>query len=74
MRQLVRRFFRQRSALLGLFIIGSLVLVAIFAPVIAPYEPTEVLIGKEDVSKRESPCMARVFPCVWGSLRSPWPL
>nr|WP_290669663.1 ABC transporter permease [Ardenticatena sp.] len=57
MRQLVRRFFRQRSALLGLFIIGGLVLVAIFAPVIAPYEPTEVLIGKEDVSKREAPCI-----------------
>lgn len=57
MRQLVRRFLRQRSAMLGMFIIGALVLIAIFAPVIAPYEPTEVLIGKEDVSKREPPCI-----------------
>ncbi|RME09996.1 MAG: ABC transporter permease [Ardenticatenia bacterium] len=57
MRQLVRRFLRQRSAMLGMFIIGTLVLIAIFAPVIAPYEPTEVLIGKEDVSKREPPCI-----------------
>jgi len=30
---------------------------AVFAPVIAPYGPSEVLIGKEDVKKREAPCI-----------------
>jgi len=31
--------------------------VAIFAPWIAPYDPTEVLIGKEDIRKRADPCI-----------------
>lgn len=53
----LRRLFRQRSAQVGLFILITLVLVAIFAPVIAPYEPTQVLIGVEDVGKREAPCI-----------------
>lgn len=53
----LRRILKQRSAIVGLSILGFLVLVAIFAPVIAPYDPVEVLIGKEDVKKRESPCI-----------------
>ncbi len=57
LRRTVRQFMRQRSALVGLFIIGTLTLTAIFAPVIAPYDPTQVLIGVEDVRKREPPCI-----------------
>lgn len=53
----IRRLFRQRSALVGLSLLTFLVLVAIFAPLIAPYEPTQVLIGVEPVSKREAPCI-----------------
>ncbi len=53
----LRRLFRQRSAQVGLFILIILVLVAIFAPLIAPYEPTQVLIGVEDVGKRQAPCI-----------------
>jgi ABC-type dipeptide/oligopeptide/nickel transport system permease subunit len=34
-----------------------LVLIAIFAPVIAPYEPEQVLIGVEPVKKRQAPCI-----------------
>ena len=52
-----RRLFKQRSAIFGLSILTVLVIVAIFAPVIAPYDPSEVLIGKEDVKKREPPCI-----------------
>ena len=52
-----RRLFRQRSAQVGLVVLGILFFVAIFAPLVAPYDPTEVLIGKEDVKKRESPCI-----------------
>lgn len=52
-----RRLFRQRSAQIGAIVIGFLIFVAIFAPVIAPYDPTEVLIGKEDVRKRAAPCI-----------------
>jgi ABC-type dipeptide/oligopeptide/nickel transport system permease subunit len=53
----LRRIFRQRSAIIGGSILFFLILVAIFAPVIAPYDPEEVLIGKEDVKKREGPCI-----------------
>jgi peptide/nickel transport system permease protein len=52
-----RRLFKQRSALIGLFLLGILVFVAIFAPIIAPYDPQEVLIGKENVRKRDAPCI-----------------
>jgi ABC-type dipeptide/oligopeptide/nickel transport system permease subunit len=48
---------RQRSAVIGGSILIFLVLVAIFAPLIAPYDPEEVLIGKEDVRKRDAPCI-----------------
>jgi ABC-type dipeptide/oligopeptide/nickel transport system permease subunit len=53
----LRRVFRQRSAQVGLVIIIGLLLVAIFAPVIATHDPTRVLIGVEDVKKRTAPCI-----------------
>jgi ABC-type dipeptide/oligopeptide/nickel transport system permease subunit len=53
----IRRLFKQRSALFGLSVLVVLVIVAVFAPVIAPYDPAEVLIGKEDVKKRAAPCI-----------------
>jgi ABC-type dipeptide/oligopeptide/nickel transport system permease subunit len=53
----IRRLFKQRSALFGMSILSVLIIVAIFAPVIAPYSPEEVLIGKEDVKKRQPPCI-----------------
>jgi peptide/nickel transport system permease protein len=53
----LRRLFRQRSGIAGLVLLGILLLLAVFAPVIAPYEPNEVLIGKEEVQKREKPCI-----------------
>lgn len=53
----LRRILKQRSAIVGLSILTFLVLVAIFAPLISPYDPVEVLIGKEDVKKREAPCI-----------------
>ncbi len=52
-----RRLRRQRSAQVGGAILLALVFIAIFAPVLAPYDPLEVLIGKEDVRKREAPCI-----------------
>lgn len=52
-----RRLAKRRSAIAGMAILGTLVLVAIFAPVIAPYSPTEVLIGKEDIKRRAPPCI-----------------
>lgn len=58
----LRRIIRQRSAIIGGSILLLLVLVAIFAPVLAPYDPNFVLIGHEDVRRRESPCI-HLFGC-----------
>ena len=52
-----RRLFQRRSAVVGLAILGLLIGFAILAPWIAPYDPQEVLIGKEDVGPRDPPCI-----------------
>jgi ABC-type dipeptide/oligopeptide/nickel transport system permease subunit len=53
----MRRIFRQRSAILGMVILGFLILIAAFAGVLAPYDPEKVLIGVEPVKKRDAPCI-----------------
>lgn len=53
----LRRILKQRSAKIGLVILGILILIAIFAPLLAPYEPTLSLIDIEDVAKRQGPCI-----------------
>jgi len=61
----VRRLFRQRSAITGMIILGMVFFAAIFAPLLAPYPPNQVLIGTEgheDVRKREDPCI-HAFGC-----------
>lgn len=52
-----RRLFRQRSAIIGLILLAILLISAVFAPLIAPYDPIKPLIGIEDVSKRQGPCI-----------------
>lgn len=56
-RMIFRRFITRKISIAGLILVGMMTLVAIFAPVIAPYDPYEVLIGKEDVSRFEAPCV-----------------
>ncbi len=58
----LRRIFRQRNAMVGLGLITFMVLIAIFAPLIAPYDPLQVLIGIEDIKKRTDPCIHLVNP------------
>jgi len=53
----LRRLFRQRSAVAGGTILLLLILIALFADVIAPYGPTDELIGKEDITRRAGPCI-----------------
>jgi peptide/nickel transport system permease protein len=49
---------RQRSAVVGLVILLFLVLVAIFAPLIATHDPGRSLLGVEDsVTRRAAPCI-----------------
>ncbi len=54
-RDILRRLLRNRSAQVGLAMLGFLLLIAIFAPVIAPYDP----IGFNDPSGK-----TRTPPCV----------
>jgi len=49
-----RRFLRHRSAQVGLAILSLLALIAIFAPYIAPYEPTQILKTEK---RRSAPCV-----------------
>ncbi len=53
----LRRLFRQRSAIVGGILLSILIFTAIFADFIAPYDPTDVLIGDEDIKKRQAPCI-----------------
>ncbi len=52
-----RRFFKRKSALVGLVILGVLVFISLTAQWIAPYSPYQVLIGVESVKRREKPCI-----------------
>jgi ABC-type dipeptide/oligopeptide/nickel transport system permease subunit len=52
-----RRFRGRKSGMIGLAMVTALILMAIFAPLIAPYPPNQVLIGKEDVGNRDPPCI-----------------
>jgi ABC-type dipeptide/oligopeptide/nickel transport system permease subunit len=50
----LRRFVRHRSAQVGMIILGSLILVAIFAPLLAPYDPIKPI---RTVKRRAPPCI-----------------
>ncbi len=53
-REALRRLFHHRSAQVGMVILAIMVLIAIFAPLIAPYDPTEIL---DNVKRRAAPCI-----------------
>ena len=57
-----RRLFRRKSALVGMVILGLLVVIALTAQWIAPYNPYTPLIGVEPVTMREAPCI-HLFGC-----------
>jgi peptide/nickel transport system permease protein len=57
---LVRDLFRHRSAVLGMILIGFLVLVALFASVIATHDPLQSMIGQPG----EVPPLPRKAPCI----------
>jgi ABC-type dipeptide/oligopeptide/nickel transport system permease subunit len=62
-RDTVRNIVRQRSALIGLSILLTLFLIAIFAPFIAPFNPDTSMIDLGEAGKRgASPCI-HLFGC-----------
>ncbi len=59
----MRRFRERKSGMIGLGIIVGLILVAVFAPLLAPFEPNQVLVGvQENVRPRDPPCV-HLFGC-----------
>ena len=56
-RMILRRFLSRKISIAGLILVGFMTIVALFAPLIAPYDPYQVLIGVEDVERFESPCI-----------------
>jgi ABC-type dipeptide/oligopeptide/nickel transport system permease subunit len=55
-----RRLFRRRSAMAGLVILGILILIAITAPWIAPYDPTVSMLDADPPQRIK----ARTAPCI----------
>ncbi|NIM00190.1 MAG: ABC transporter permease, partial [Acidobacteria bacterium] len=59
----LRRFRERKSGMIGLGIVVSLILIAIFAPLIAPFPPNKVLVSEEEgVRPRDPPCV-HLFGC-----------
>jgi ABC-type dipeptide/oligopeptide/nickel transport system permease subunit len=54
MREGIRRLMRHRSAQVGMVILGFMILIAVFAPVIAPYKPNDRQL---DTKRRDTPCI-----------------
>src|SRR5688572_28126940 len=50
----IRRLMRHRSAQVGAIILGLLIFIALFAPVLAPYNPVQIL---RDEKRRTPPCV-----------------
>jgi ABC-type dipeptide/oligopeptide/nickel transport system permease subunit len=62
----IRRLFRRKSALLGMFILGILILIALTAQWIAPYDPLKSMLDVKGytgtIEKRLPPCI-HAFGC-----------
>lgn len=52
-----KRLFRQSGFRTGIFLLGGLFILAVFAKQIAPYDPTKMLHWEEGVERRASPCI-----------------
>jgi peptide/nickel transport system permease protein len=52
-----RRLFKRKSAVIGIVVLVVLVLIALTAQWLAPYNPYQVLIGVEPVKQRQAPCI-----------------
>ncbi len=62
-RDTLRHLLEQRSAVVGLIILSALILVAIFAPVLATHAPTEDVIGVEQGARRRQPPCIHLLGC-----------
>ena len=56
-KETLRNVLAQRSARVGLILLGILAFTATFAPLIAPYDPLDNLIGPGEPGRRAEPCI-----------------
>jgi ABC-type dipeptide/oligopeptide/nickel transport system permease subunit len=63
LRDALRNLLRQRSAVVGLTLLGLLLFVAVFADILAPIPPTDVLIGVEPGAVRRAPPCIHILGC-----------
>ncbi len=57
-----KELLRKRSAIIGLVMLAVLLFVALFAPLLAPYDPNDVLLNEQEIVPREGPCI-HLFGC-----------
>ncbi len=60
-----RRLFKRKSAILGMVILGILILIALTAPILAPYDPTLSMLDAnppQSLDRRSAPCI-HMFGC-----------
>ena len=62
-RDTIRNIFRQRSAVVGFILLGFLLLVALTAPIIAPYEPNLSMLDNGEGGVRGSPPCIHLLGC-----------
>ena len=62
-RDTIRNIIRQRSALIGLTILISLFLIALFAPLIAPFNPDSSMLDLGEAGKRGAAPCVHLFGC-----------
>ncbi len=62
-RDTMRNVLRQRSAVVGLVLLSFLTFTALFAPIIAPFDPNQVLIGIQPGAVRRAPPCIHALGC-----------
>lgn len=53
----LRNLFKQRNAIIGMILLLLLALTAVFAPMLAPFDPIINFIGEEGIEDRQAPCI-----------------
>src|SRR4051794_11196094 len=62
-RETLARLFRQRSAIMGMLLLGFLVFLALFAPILAPYDPNKSMLDLGESGKVRAGSCIHILGC-----------